>query len=51
MYKVVVGKKIEQEFEELEKAKKFARQFIFAQIVDSLGFVRFVCRYGRVYRS
>ena len=50
MYKVIVGK-IERKFDNLTFAKKYARQFLFSQIVDSMNIVRFIVRDGKIFKS
>lgn len=48
-YKVYAGK-LEKDFSSLKTAKTYARQFIFAQIVNSFNTVIFISRNYRIYK-
>ncbi len=47
-YTVIAGK-IEKVCSDLSEAKKFARRYNYAQIIDVYGFVRFIVKNYRVY--
>jgi len=48
-WKVIAGQATSY-FPTLKNAKTFARQYIFAQIIDELGFVRYISRAYRIFK-
>ena len=46
----IANGKISRWFSNLKQAKEHAREFHFGQIIDDLGFVRFIIKNGRIYK-